>query len=78
MGFLKAKSIDATEGPLLQKIIIYAIPLILSMLVQQLFNAIDIVVLGNMADTTAVASVGATSSIVALLVNSFVGIRKVL
>ncbi len=56
------------------KIIIYAIPLILSMLVQQLFNAIDIVVLGNMADSAAVASVGATSSIVALLVNSFVGI----
>ena len=74
MNFLKAKSIDATEGRLLPKIIQYAIPLILSTLVQQLFNAIDIVVLGNMADASAVASVTATSSVTALLVTSFVGL----
>ncbi len=74
MNIFKAKSIDATNGPLLQKIILYAIPLMLTTLIQQLFNAIDIVVLGNMADTSAVASVGATTAIVALLVNSFIGI----
>lgn len=39
-----------------------------------MFNAIDIMVLGNMADATSVASVGATGSIFALLVNGFVGI----
>ena len=74
MNFLKAKSIDATEGNLLPKIIQYAIPLILSTLVQQLFNAIDIVVLGNMANDVAVASVSATSSVTSLLVTSFVGL----
>ena len=74
MALLKAKNIDATTGPLLKKIILYAIPLILSTLIQQLFNAIDIVVLGNMADSVAVASVAATSSITALVVNAFVGI----
>lgn len=76
MSFLKAKSIDATEGRLLPKIIQYAIPLILSTLIQQLFNAIDIVVLGQMADSIAVASVSATSSIVSLFVNSFVGLSS--
>ena len=74
MNFLKAKNIDATEGKLLPKIIQYAIPLILSTLVQQLFNAIDIVVLGQMANDVAVASVSATSSVTSLLVTSFVGL----
>ena len=74
MALLKAKNIDATTGPLLRKIILYSIPLLLSTLVQQLFNAIDIVVLGNMADSTAVASVAATSSITSLVVTAFVGI----
>ena len=76
MNFLKAKSIDATEGKLLPKIIQYAIPLILSTLVQQLFNAIDIVVLGQMANDVAVASVTATSSVTSLLVTSFVGLAS--
>ena len=76
MNFLKAKSIDATEGRILPKIFLYAIPLILSTLIQQLFNAVDLVVLGNMADDIAVASVGATTSIVALLVTSFVGLAS--
>ena len=74
MTFLKPKSIDATEGRLLPKIIQYAIPLILSTLVQQLFNAIDIVVLGQMANDVAVASVSATTSVTSLLVTSFVGL----
>lgn len=76
MNFLKAKSIDATEGRLLPKIIQYAIPLILSTLVQQLFNAIDIVILGRMANEVAVASVSATTSVTSLLVTSFVGIAS--
>lgn len=76
MNFLKAKNIDATEGKLLPKIILYAIPLILSTLIQQLFNAIDIVVLGQMANAEAVASVSATTSVTSLLVNSFVGLAS--
>lgn len=76
MKFLKARSIDATEGNLLPKILLYAFPLVLSTLIQQLFNAIDIMVLGNMADEVAVASVSATSSIVSLFVNSFVGLAS--
>lgn len=68
------KQINATEGPLLSQILLYAFPLLLSTLVQQLFNSVDIAVLSNMADTTSVASVGATSSVVGLLMYIFIGI----
>lgn len=68
------KNIDATEGKLLPLIIIYSIPLIISTLVQTLFNAVDIVVLRYAADNIAVASVGATSPIVHLIINAFIGL----
>ena len=68
------KQINATEGPILSQILLYAFPLLLSTLVQQLFNSVDIAVLGNMADTTSVASVGATSSVVNLLLYAFLGV----
>ena len=73
---IAARKIDATNGPVVPQIIRYSIPLILSTLVQSLFNAVDVAVLGNMADSGAVASVGATSSIISLIVNSFVGISS--
>ena len=71
-----AKKVDATKGPLIPLIITFVIPLVLTTLVQQLFNAVDIAVLGNMADTTAVASVGATTTIIHLIVDAFVGISS--
>lgn len=70
---LLAKKVDARHGSIIPKIIMYSVPVILSTLVQSLFNAIDMVVLGNMADSVSVASVGATSTIVSLIVNSFFG-----
>ena len=71
---LKIKNVDMIHGNLLRAIIQYTIPVILIGLVQSLFNAVDIMVLGAMADTNAVASVGATTSIIHLLVNTFFGI----
>lgn len=73
---LKAKKIDATQGSLVPLIVSFAVPLILSTLVQTLFNAVDIAVLGQMADTTAVASVGATTTIVHLIIDAFVGLSS--
>lgn len=72
----KPKTIDATRGPIVPQIILFVIPLILTTLIQTLFNAVDIAVLGNMADTRAVAAVGATSTIVHLIVDAFVGISS--
>ncbi len=68
------QKVDATRGPLASLILIYTIPLILSTIMQQLFEIVDKAVLGHMADTAAVASVGATSAINALIINGFVGL----
>lgn len=71
---LSFKKVDATKGALLPSLLIYAVPLILSTIVQSLFNAVDLAVLANMADSGAVASVGATSTIVHLIINAFIGL----
>ena len=78
LGFamIAAKKIDATKGPLIRQILAYSFPMILSTLLQNLFNAVDVAVLGNMASSVAVASVGATTTVVNLLVNLFVGMAS--
>ncbi len=68
------KKIDATQGSLASLILIYTIPLILTTIMQHFFEIVDKAVLGNMADTVAVASVGATSAITGLILNGFVGL----
>lgn len=66
--------IDILNGPLVRSILLYSLPVMIGSLIQVLFNAADTIVLGNMADMNAVSSVGATGPIVALLVNSFIGL----
>lgn len=65
---------DMCNGPLFKKIIIFSIPLILSGMLQLLFNAADIVVVGRYAGKEALAAVGSTSSLTNLLVNVFMGL----
>ena len=72
--FTSSRQINATEGPILPQMLQYSLPLLLSSLVQQLFNSVDIAVLGNMADTTSVAAVGATSITKNLMISLFFGI----
>ena len=74
MKLFRGNVVDATTGSIWKAIFAYSIPLIIATLIQTCFNAIDLAVLGNMADSSAVASVGATSTIVALMVNLFIGI----
>lgn len=74
MSLGKSKKIDATTGNLWISMIRYMIPLVIGTLIQNCFNAIDLMVLGNMADSNAVASVGATGNIVGLVVNTFIGV----
>ena len=66
--------IDATQGSILKNLILFAVPIAIGSLVMTLFNAADMMVLGNFADSTAVASVGATSVITTLVVHSAVGL----
>ena len=70
----KKYEIDMCNGPLLGKIILFYIPLMLSGILQLLFNAADIVVVGRFAGDEALAAVGSTSSLINLLVNVFMGL----
>ena len=66
--------IDMCSGPLFGKILRFAVPLILSGVLQLLFNAADIIVVGRFTGSDALAAVGSTSSLINLLVNLFIGI----
>lgn len=70
----KSYEMDMCHGPLLGKILIFSIPLILSGILQLLFNAADIVVVGRYAGSNALAAVGATSALINLLINVFIGL----
>ena len=65
---------DMCNGPLLGKILMFAFPLMLSGILQLLFNAADIIVVGQFTGNTAMAAVGSTSSLINLIVNLFVGL----
>jgi len=65
--------IDMCNGPLLGKILLFTIPLMLSGILQLLFNAADMVVVGNFVGESALAAVGSTASLINLLINVFIG-----
>jgi len=71
---MKKREIDFTEGGLLKKIIIFALPIIGVNVLQLLFSAADVAVLGIFTNDQAVAAVGATAQIVNLMVGFFVGL----
>lgn len=64
---------DMTNGPLLMNMLRFALPLMASGVLQLLYNAADMIVVGQFAGAEALASVGATGAITALLVNLFMG-----
>ena len=65
---------DMCEGPLLGNIITYTIPIMLTGILQLLFNAADLVVVGRFCGSVSVAAVGATGALTALLTNLFMGL----
>ena len=66
--------IDMCNGPILKKMLLFSVPLALSSILQLLFNAADLVVVGRFAGDNAMAAVGANSSIINLLVTLFLGL----
>lgn len=62
------------EGPLFPSIVAYTIPIILTSLLQLLFNAADLVIVGRFCGSISLAAVGATGSITMLIVNLFIGL----
>lgn len=65
---------DMCNGSVLKKMLIFTIPLMFSSILQLLFNAADIVVVGKFAGDNSLAAVGSTSSLINLLVNLFIGL----
>ena len=70
---MKIKNVDMDSPRIFRSIIIYCLPLILINLIQTVFNSVDMIML-NGFDPDAVASVGATTSIIQFLVNTFFGV----
>ena len=66
--------IDMIHGPLMPKLITFFIPLMCSGILQLLFNAVDLVVVGRFAGSNALAAVGATTSLIGMISNLFIGI----
>lgn len=66
--------LDMTSGNILPKLIVFAVPLALSSMLQLLFNAADVIVLGRFVGPDALAAVGSTTSLTNLLVNFFIAL----
>ena len=71
---MKSPNKNMLQGPLFLNIIFYTIPIILTSLLQLLFNAADLVVVGRFCGSVSVAAVGATGAITNLMVNFFIGL----
>ena len=70
----KSRDIDMLNGSLWDKIIIFALPLALTGVMQQLLNAADVAVLGQFVGKNAMAAVGNNTALIGLLVNLFMGL----
>ena len=66
--------IDMCNGSILDKLISFSIPLMLSGILQLLFNAVDIIVVGQFTGNEALAAVGSTTALINVFVNLFIGI----
>ncbi|MGN1370212.1 MAG: MATE family efflux transporter [Aristaeellaceae bacterium] len=74
MAHAKRYEMDMTDGPLLPKVLMFSLPLIASGILQLLFNAADMVVVGRFAGKECLAAVGSTGSLINLMVNVFIGL----
>lgn len=70
----KSYEIDMCNGPILKKVLVFAVPLMLSGILQLLFNAADIIVVGRFAGSSSLAAVGSTTALINLLINIFIGL----
>ncbi len=74
MGSGKKYQIDMCHGPLFSKIVFFTIPLMMTNLLQLLFHAADLIVIGQFAPGESLAAVGATNGLTVLVLNIFFGL----
>ena len=65
---------DLTEGAIMPKMILFCIPILLSGMLQLLYNSADMIVVGQFASDTAMGAVGSSGSLINLMVNLFIGL----
>lgn len=70
----KKYEIDMCSGAILPKLLLFALPLMCSSILQLLFNAADVIVVGRFAGDNSLAAVGSTTALINLLVNFFLGL----
>lgn len=66
--------IDMCNGTIMDKLISFALPLMVSSILQLLFNAVDIIVVGRFTGSQALAAVGSTTALINMFVNLFIGV----
>jgi putative MATE family efflux protein len=71
---VKKYEIDMTHGAIMSKLVTFFVPLMISGVLQLLFNAVDLIVVGNWAGSTSLAAVGATTALINMFTNLFMGI----
>ncbi len=74
MKTMKQSGMNMLSGSIADKLLTFALPLAATGMLQQLFNAADVAVVGRFAGKNAMAAVGSNSPVIGLLVNGFVGI----
>ena len=70
----KSYTMDMTEGSIISKMIVFALPLMLSSVLQLLFNAADVIVVGRFAGEQSLAAVGSTGALINLLISVLMGL----
>ena len=68
------RTMDMTEGSLLTKVLFFSLPIMLSGILQLMFNAVDIIVVGRFTGSQALAAVGSTTALINMFTNLFIGI----
>ena len=71
---MKKRSVDMLEGNLLLNILLFAIPVVISGILQLLFNAIDVIIVGKFSGSASMAAVSSTGSLISLVTNLFIGL----
>ena len=66
--------IDMCNGTIMDKLVSFSVPLMISGILQILFNAVDIIVVGRFSGSQALAAVGSTSALINMMINLFIGI----
>lgn len=74
MTLASRKDIDMTSGPVFSKMLVFVLPLIFTNLLQVLYNAADMIVVGFSPEPDAVGAIGTTSAFTSLIINLFIGL----